>query len=69
MPGEVTIISTRQDAGFDDANRPIETMRTEFKIGEDGPFVVRLPKAGWSADKVREEIDRIKRELDSIRTL
>jgi hypothetical protein len=69
MPADVQIISTRQDAGFDSANRPIETMRTEFKIGEDGPFVVRIPKDEWTGDRVKQEIERVKRELESIRSV
>lgn len=69
MPGEVTIISTRQDAGFDVNSRPVETMRTEFRIGDDGPFVVRIPMSEWSAARVKEEIDRFRRELDTLRNV
>lgn len=68
MAAKVTVISTRQDSGFDANGRAIETMRTEFKIGDDGPFVVRIPKEGWSAEQVNQEIDRVRRELEAIRT-
>lgn len=67
MAEKITIVSTRQDAGFDTNGRPVETMRTEFRIGENGPFVVRLPKEGWSAAIVNEKIAEMARELEQLR--
>lgn len=68
MPEKITIVSTRQDAGFDTNGKPIETMRTEYRIGDNGPFILRLPRDEWNAQRVNEEIGKVARELEQLRS-
>jgi hypothetical protein len=60
------VVRAVQDASFDTNGRPIEVMRVEFRVGEDGPFVVRIPREEFSAERVRTEMDRVARELNAL---
>lgn len=46
-----------------DTGRVVRMIRTDFMIGEDGPFSVELPIELFTERAVREEIEKIAAEL------
>jgi len=36
---------------------------TEFMVGEYGPFIIQIPKAEWSKERERAEIEKIAKDI------
>lgn len=41
----------------------IRVIRTEFKVGEHGPFIVEIPARDFTAGAVKQMIETIAREV------
>lgn len=67
MAGEVRVMRQTTEHLFDEAGRPVEHIRVEFKVGEDGPFYRRFPVEGYSAYAVKAALDAFANELRTVR--
>jgi hypothetical protein len=44
----------------------VPTIRVSFKVGDQGPFTVDVPKDGFTSDKVWDAIDPIANEVQKV---
>lgn len=44
LAADIKIIRQVEDARYDDLGKPQPFIRVEFKVGDHGPFVERIPK-------------------------
>lgn len=58
MISQVTRLSPRGDA--------LPFMRVEYRVGEEGPFAIEVPKSEFTAASVREKLEQ---EASAIRAL
>lgn len=63
---EPTIVAITQVTRLDPRGQAIPTMRIEYRIGQDGPFSLELPKSEFTAAEVKK---RIQAEAVEIRNL
>jgi hypothetical protein len=63
---EVSISRIQQIITFDATGRPRDEMQITFNVGPHGPFTVRIPKEEFSQARVVQEIEKVRREVESI---
>jgi len=61
-PG-ITITRIVEDAFFSAAGKSEPRIRIEFRVGDHGPFVERIPKADYTAQKRDELLNKFAREV------
>jgi len=67
MPDDVSIIRQYEVQRLTQGGQAQSMMRVEFKVGEDGPFSVEIPREQYSAESARFEINIIAEEVRALR--
>lgn len=63
MADDVKVVSSSSDAMQDANGRYINAIKVEFRVGSNGPFFVKIPQTEFTAARVREETDKVAREI------
>lgn len=61
------IVRMIEETGLDDQQRPVPVVRVEFRVGDDGPFIERVPKGVFSATAVRARLGAFAQQLAELR--
>lgn len=67
MADEVKVIRTSEETQFDDGGKVRPTIRVEFKVGADGPFIRHFDKEGFTGYAVKAALEDFARELRAVR--
>mgnify|MGYP001617187512 FL=1 len=67
MADDIKIIKQDEELLFGDNGKLVEQVRVSFKVGDDGPFLQRFPKAGYSAGTVKMALEAFAHELRQVR--
>jgi hypothetical protein len=68
MAEDVRVTRTSEETLFDDAGKVRPTIRIEFKVGTDGPFVKNFDKEGFTSFAAKQALEDFARELRAVRT-
>jgi hypothetical protein len=68
MAEDVRVTRTSEETLFDDAGKMRPTIRVEFKVGTDGPFVRNFDKEGFTSYAVKQSLEDFARELRAVRS-
>jgi len=60
---EVQTIRVAEFAQIQENGSVVRVIRTEFKVGEHGPFIVEIPAREFTAALVKQKIEIIAREV------
>jgi hypothetical protein len=64
-----TITRVTEESTFEDGGRAVPSIAIAFQVGKHGPFVVRIPKAQFSAAAANAKIAEFVRELVAVQGL
>lgn len=67
MADDVRVLKQDEELTVDDQGRLKEQIRIAFKVGDDGPFLLRFDKAGFSALAARGAVETFAAELRAMR--
>lgn len=59
----ITYLKTDEETTLGDYGRTVVTVRILFKVGDHGPFLVRVPKEGYTAAAGRAAVEAYAREI------
>lgn len=68
MADDVRVIRQTTEQLFDETGKPVENIRVEFKVGDDGPFYRRFPVAGFNGFDVVAKLEEFARELRTVKS-
>ncbi len=57
MENQIKVLSIREEARAGAGGRLEPHIRVDFRVGEHGPFTEYVPKAGFSPDALRQQLD------------
>lgn len=65
-----TPVMTRviEDSVVDENNRFVPAIQVLFKVGDHGPFSLKLPKEGFTAQKAQEAMNALAMEIGLLPT-
>lgn len=67
MAEDVKVTRQSEETVFDDNGKATQSVRVEFRVGADGPFVRHFPKDGFQAFQVKTALEDFARELRNVR--
>lgn len=67
MEQTIRIVKQDTETTFNDAGQAVESIRVTFKVDNDGPFVKRFPREGFSGVAARAELETFAREIRALR--
>jgi len=68
MPEGIRIIKQDTETTFNERSQPVESIRVVFNVDDDGPFVKRFPKDGFSGVTAKIELETFAREIRALRS-
>jgi len=67
MAADIRIVRQHQVSALSAAGTLETRVRIEFNVGTDGPFLIELPQAEFSADRALAEMEIIAGEVRKLR--
>lgn len=67
MADDVKVVRQTTETIFDDNGKPLEQVRVEFKVGDNGPFYKRFPVDGFNGLQVRDALETFAREVRTLK--
>lgn len=64
---DYTIIRVTEEPFLTDAGKPDAHVRVEFKVGDDGPFFERFPKADFNQIAADARLSAFARDIKALR--
>jgi hypothetical protein len=62
-----TIIQTRETFRIDESGATVKMRVILWRSGKDGPFTLEIPESQFTAERVRQELERMVAELHALR--
>jgi hypothetical protein len=66
MPDEIVVMQTTDDTMTDANNKYINAIRVEYRVGQQGPFSVKIPKSQFTAERAMKEMQQFASELNKL---
>lgn len=67
MPQAWKITRITEEVGMEEGRLPTTYIRVDFLVGEDGPFVHRMPKKEFKPELLRRHLDEFARDVAQLR--
>ncbi len=67
MPSEIKIIKSDTFTSFGLDGKPVEQVRVQFHVDDDGPFFQTFPKEGFTGYGAKQALEAFARELRQLR--
>ena len=67
MPDSYRVLRQTTNIAYNERNDPIESIRVEVKVGDDGPFFLTFLKDGFNAFDAQQKLEAFAQQVKKLK--